>query len=187
MNCNLSFLKAFFFLVAFMSTDTVYAQREEGVFVELLGSSTSVGVHYDTRFDDHTPWGGRIGVACTHSSSRDFFESAPENTRGVSFPVAVNYLIGKGVHRAEIGIGFSFGFYTCQYHDKANREVQYDRVGSFVFGDFGYRYQSKQGLMIRTGINLGVAFGRHDPLGKEEHGVDRAAVIYPYISLGYKF
>lgn len=73
------------------------------------------------------------------------------------------------------------------YHDKVNREVEYDRTGTFGFLDLGYRYQSKQGLMIRAGINPGVALGRYDPLGREEYGVDRAAVIYPYISLGYKF
>ena len=73
------------------------------------------------------------------------------------------------------------------YHDKVNREVEYDRTGTFGFLDLGYRYQSKQGFMIRAGINPGVALGRYDLLGREEYGVDRAAVIYPYISLGYKF
>ncbi|MFC2487369.1 MAG: hypothetical protein ACFNP8_02130 [Alloprevotella sp.] len=184
---NLKFLNTLAFLSGFMIANTVCAQREQGIFVEFLGSSTSVGVHYDTRFNDYTSWGGRIGIAYTHSKSQDFFESAPERTRGWSFPIAVNHLIGKGRHQAEIGIGFSFGFYTCMYHDKVNREVEYDRTGTFGFLDLGYRYQSKQGLMIRAGINPGVALGRYDPLGREEYGVDRAAVIYPYISLGYKF
>ena len=41
--------------------------------------------------------------------------------------------------------------------------------------------------MIRAGINPGVALGRHDQLGRHDHGVDRAAVIYPYIGIGYNF
>lgn len=165
----------------------LYAQREQGVFIELFGASTSVGVHYDTRFNDHTRWGGRLGISYTHSNSQDFFESAPENTRGWSFPIAVNYLIGNGKHHAEFGIGVSYGFYECKYHDKAGREVQQDKNGSFGFIDIGYRYQSEHGIMIRAGINPGVALGRHDQLGRNEYGVDRAAVIYPYISIGYNF
>ena len=87
---NLKFLNTLAFLSGFMIANTVCAQREQGIFVEFLGSSTSVGVHYDTRFNDYTSWGGRIGIAYTHSKSQDFFESAPERTRGWSFPIAVN-------------------------------------------------------------------------------------------------
>lgn len=174
------------FLVALLP-NCLYAQREQGLFLELFGASTTIGVHYDTRFNNHTAWGGRIGLSYTNSNSQDFFESAPEKTSGWSFPVAVNYLIGKGKHHAEIGIGVSYGLYKCKYHDKAGREVQQDRSGTFGFIDLGYRYQSKHGVMIRAGINPGVALGRHDQLGRNDHGVDRAAVIYPYIAIGYNF
>ena len=173
------------FLVSLPSC--LYAQREQGVFIELFGASTTVGVHYDTRFNDHTRWGGRLGFSYTNSKSQDFFESAPENTSGWTFPIAINYLIGKGKHHAEIGIGVSYGLYKCKYYDKAGREVQQDRSGTFGFIDLGYRYQSKHGIMIRAGINPGVALGRHDQLGRNDHGVDRAAVIYPYIGIGYNF
>lgn len=179
-------LKYLFLSLVILPT-CLYAQREQGIFVELLGASTTVGVHYDTRFNEHTRWGGRIGFSYTNSKSQDFFESAPENTTGWSFPIAVNYLIGKGRHHAEIGMGFSYGLYECKYHDKAGREVQYDRSGTFVFWDLGYRYQSKHGIMVRAGINPGMALGRHDQLGENDHGVDRAAVVYPYISFGCNF
>lgn len=179
------FKHLFLFLVT--SPCCLYAQQEQGVFLELFGASTTVGVHYDTRFNEHTRWGGRIGLSYTNSKSQDFFESAPENTSGWSFPIAVNYLIGKGKHHAEVGIGVSYGLYKCKYHDKAEREVQYDRSGAFGFFDLGYRYQSGEGIMVRAGINPGMALGRRDQLGRNDHGVDRAAVIYPYISLGYNF
>ena len=55
---NLKFLNTLAFLSGFMIANTVCAQREQGIFVEFLGSSTSVGVHYDTRFNDYTSWGG---------------------------------------------------------------------------------------------------------------------------------
>ena len=99
----------------------LHAQREQGVYLELFGASTTVGVSYDTRFNNHTHWGGRVGFAYTNSKSQDFFESAPKHTSGWSFPIAVNYLIGKGKHHAEIGIGVSYGLYKCRYNDKAGR------------------------------------------------------------------
>lgn len=179
-------LKVFFlFLVAFPVCS--HAQREQGVFLELFGASTTVGLHYDTRFNDHTHWGGRAGLAYTYSKSQDFFESAPERTRGFSFPVAVNYLIGKRKHYAEVGIGVSYGYYTCTYHDAAGREVQHDNSGTFGFFDLGYRYQSEQGVMIRAGINPGMALAQYNQLGRSENGVDRSAIIYPYVSIGYNF
>ncbi|WP_237072971.1 hypothetical protein [Hoylesella enoeca] len=168
-------------------SNSAYAQREQGLFLELFGASTTLGIHYDTRFNDHTNWGGRVGIAYTHSNSQSFFESAPERTSGWSFPIAVNYLIGGGKHHAEVGIGISYGIYSCTYHDKGGREVQYDRSGTFGFIDLGYRFQPKKGIMVRAGLNPGVALGRHDQLGRNDHGVDRAAVIYPYISFGYNF
>ena len=119
--------------------------------------------------------------------SQDFFDSNPEATRGWSFPVAVNYLVGRGRHHAEIGVGVSYGLYTCKYHDPAGRQVEHDRSGTFGFLDLGYRYQPARGLMLRTGLNPAAALGRRDPLGRSEHGVDRAAVVYPYLSLGWSF
>ncbi len=41
--------------------------------------------------------------------------------------------------------------------------------------------------MIRAGVNPGTALGKYDELGRKENGVDRATVIYPYISIGYNF
>jgi hypothetical protein len=174
-------------LVLLVASNLVHAQREQGFFVELFGASTTLGIHYDSRFNDQTKWGGRFGVAFTNSHSQDFFVSSPESTRGWSFPIAVNYLIGNGRHQVEAGVGVSYGFYNCKYHDKEGREVEYERSGVFGFLDMGYRYQSETGIMVRVGLNPGVALGRHDQLGRSDHGVDRAAVIYPYISVGYCF
>lgn len=186
MRYNTSFCFVFLLLLL-VGSNTVYAQREQGVFLELFGASTTLGVHYDTRFNEYTRWGGRIGVAYTNSDSQDFFKSAPEKTTGWSFPIAVNYLMGGGRHHVEIGLGVSYGFYNCKYHDKMGHEIESDRSGAFGFLDLGYRYQSNHGIMIRAGLNPGMALEEHDQLGKSDHGVDRAAVIYPYVSFGYAF
>ena len=65
---------------------TAFAEREQSFFIELFGASTSLGIHYDSRFSDNTRWGGRIGIAYTYSRSQDFFEAAPERSRGWSCP-----------------------------------------------------------------------------------------------------
>ena len=81
----------FLSILLIFSCMSLWAQH---VYVEAGGASTTAGVHYDSRFNDHTRWGGRIGVAYTYSRSPDFLPSAPDKTTGWSFPVAVNYLIG---------------------------------------------------------------------------------------------
>lgn len=165
---------------------SAYSQRQQGVYAELLGASTTIGVHYDTRFNENTKWGGRIGIAYTNSSSQDFFQSAPIKTTGFTFPIAVNYLIGNNKHNLELGIGISYGLYSCKYRGVAH-EVEKSHNASFGFIDVGYRFQSQNGLMIRAGINPGMALSSYDEIRVEEHGVDREAVIYPYIGIGYNF
>ena len=136
--------------VCLMVAPVAHAQGAQGVFAELFGASTTFGIHYDSRFSSRTRWGGRVGLAYTRSRSQDFFDSNPEATRGWSFPVAVNHLVGRGRHHAEIGVGVSYGLYTCKYHDPAGRQVEHDRSGTFGFLDLGYRYQPARGLMLRT-------------------------------------
>ena len=163
-----------------------FSQRQQGVYLEAFGASTTVGIHYDTRFNEKTRWGGRIGIAYTNSSSQDFFDSAPEKTTGLTFPIAFNYLIGNKKHNLELGIGISYGIYSCKYNTNGYR-VEETKNSVFGFVDVGYRYQANNGLMLRIGLNPGTALGMHDELGEKDHGVDRAAVIYPYISIGYNF
>lgn len=176
----------FMLLFNLMANREMHAQREEGVFVELGGASTTVGIHYDTRFGEKTHWGARIGIAYTRSKSPAFFDNLADLTRGWTFPVAVNYLIGKRKNRAEIGIGVSYGLYTCVFYDKFGHQIEDGKSGSFAFLDLGYRYQPKKGLMVRLGVNPGMAL-YESTVGKKDEAVFRAAVIYPYFSLGYNF
>ncbi len=52
--------------------------RAQVVYMEVGGASTTAGVHFDSRFNDHTRWGGRLGVAYTYSKDSDFFPSGPD-------------------------------------------------------------------------------------------------------------
>lgn len=179
-------LRFVFLTFCFCFCIPIFSQRQQGIYVEAFGASTSVGVHYDSRFSTQTKWGGRIGMAYANSSSIDFFDFGPEKTTGWSIPIAVNYLLGGRKHNLELGVGFSYGIYHCMtYID--GKHIKSTRYGTFGFVDIGYRYQEVRGLMFRAGINPGMAIGRSDRSGVSKHGVQRAAVIYPYISVGYNF
>ncbi|MCR4774458.1 MAG: hypothetical protein K5854_08900 [Prevotella sp.] len=161
------------------------AQIKQDFFIEALGASTTFGIHYDSRFSENTNWGGRIGLAYTNSKSDDFFDDNPQKTTGITIPVAVNYLIGKNKHFAEVGTGISFGWYKCTYRTQ-RFEMERDVNANFVFLDLGYRYQPTKGLLIRAGVNPSFALDLYKDSHKE-HGAQRAAVIYPYIGIGYSF
>lgn len=176
----------FMLLFNLMANSELHAQREEGVFVELGGASTTVGIHYDTRFNKKTHWGARIGIAYTRSKSPAFFDNLADLTTGWTFPIAVNCLIGKRKNRFEIGMGVSYGLYTCVFYDKFGHQTKDNKSGSFAFLDLGYRYQPKKGLVVRLGLNPGMAL-YEGKVGKKNEAVFRAAVIYPYFSLGYNF
>ncbi len=157
------------------------------VYVELGGASTAAGVHYDSRFSSHTRWGGRIGVAYTHSKDADFFQDSPYKTTGWTFPAAVNYLIGGRQHYLELGIGVSYGLYQTFTMSLDGHQVERHRTGTFGFLDIGYRFQSKHGWMLRAGLNPGLGLGMTDELGNNEHEANRATALYPYVSVGYSF
>ena len=53
--------------------------------------------------------------------------------------------------------------------------------------DLGYRYQSEKGIMVRVGLCPGVALKTYDESGLRNKGVNRAAVFYPYVGVGYNF
>ena len=67
------------------------------------------------------------------------------------------------------------------------REVHYDTSGSFGFIDLGYRYQSDKGIMVRVGLSPGVALKAYDESGLKNKGVNRVAIFYPYVGVGYNF
>jgi hypothetical protein len=159
--------------------------RAQAIYVEVGGASTTTGVHFDSRFSGTTRWGGRLGVAYTYSKDSDFFPSDPDKTTGWSIPAAINYLIGGKRHSVELGIGVSYGQYKCTSTNSGGYTVETDKSGTFGFIDIGYRFQSSTGWILRAGLNPGTGIGTTDGLGRSGHKVDRAAVVYPYFSIGH--
>lgn len=159
----------------------LFAQRQQGVYAELFGASTTVGVHYDTRFSKKTKWGARIGVAYTYDPSGKFLGYRGTTAKGCSFPLGINYLLGNRKHNIEIGVGTSYGIYRYPEKTQETRKIS-THTGAFCFTELGYRFQHKEGFMLRIGGNLGATVS-----ASEKHEVARAAAIYPYFSLGYNF
>lgn len=169
-----------FSLLAFCN---LQAQTKQQVYVELLGASTTVGVHYDSRFGKNSHWGFRAGLAFTSTDNEDFIDSGPLKTRGVTLPVGINYLIGKNKHFAELGLGVSFGNYQCTFR-KEEKLFKKNITGSFLFLDMGYRYQPAKGVSVRLGLNPGLALNSKKTAREDNNTISRSAVIYPYLSVG---
>ena len=169
-----------FSLLAFCN---LQAQTKQQVYVELLGASTTVGVHYDSRFGKNSHWGFRAGLAFTSTNNQDFMECDPLKTRGVTLPVGINYLIGKNKHFAELGLGVSFGSYQCTLR-KEEKLFKKNITGSFLFLDMGYRYQPTKGVSVRLGLNPGLALNSKKTAREDNNTISRSAVIYPYLSVG---
>lgn len=174
------------FVLSFLACLHAFSQRQQGVYLEILGASSSVGIHYDTRFGENTKLGGRVGLAYTYSTSLSFFEFGPEKTKGISMPIGINYLFGNKKNSFELGAGVSAGFYSCNDFDNGQL-IDKDVFGIFYFLDLAYRYQLNNGLMLRGGLNLGINNDHGTDYNRKNYGVDRAAVIYPFISVGYNF
>ncbi|MBF1441803.1 MAG: hypothetical protein HXN44_06630, partial [Prevotella nanceiensis] len=77
-------------LFSLLTFCNLQAQTKQQVYVELLGASTTVGVHYDSRFGKNSHWGFRAGLAFTSTNNQDFMECDPLKTRGVTLPVGIN-------------------------------------------------------------------------------------------------
>ncbi len=167
---------------------TGWAQRVQNLSLEGLGASGSVGMVYDTRFKGNDGFGFRIGVGyCFSQSEYTALVKANDcNLHAITFPLGVNYLLGKKKHKLEIGLGASLGYYSKQTGDSwqyvwdpFSDDEPGDSFGYFMFAEVGYRYQPVQGLMLRVGLTPSWNFG-------DKYGLDRQW-YYPYIGIGYSF
>lgn len=105
--------------------------RTSAVFLELLGSGGIASLNYDLRFSkSHSGFGGRIGIGfASIPGSAWFGDYIP------TFPVAVNYLTGKGSHHLEASAGLTFANEAFNPHGGT-------RISStFFVPGLGYRYQ----------------------------------------------
>lgn len=184
--------KTFLFSGAMLFTTIgIMAQeRVQSISVELLGAQNTVGINYDSRIKGNSGLGYRMGIGFGYGDNSDWFD---QKIKGMGVPIELNYLLGKKNHKLEVGFGASLGIYhvketTWYYYQPVPPEAeghdeQYtstsNRLGYFMFGDIGYRYQRKNGFMFRIGVSPSFNFG-------DKYGLKKSA-FYPYIGLGWSF
>jgi hypothetical protein len=138
--------------------------RAQSVYVELGGPGLLFSANYDTRFSERRDgFGGRIGIGFIAGGGSSL----------VSFPVQLNYLLGKSSKYFEIGAGATYASYSGQslFSFDNTTTTSHTVLGTMTFG---YRYQPVDG-----GFNFRASF---NPLFD-------SSTFYPSagISLGYTF
>ena len=147
--------------------------RAQNFYVELLGPGITFSANYDTRFSKKRDGlGGRIGVG--YFADNDYSIA--------SYPIQLNYLLGKKGKYFEIGAGATFvtlkdkqrSFSSGNYYYTDSGFGDFDDSGTIGTLTFGYRYQPVDG---------GFTFrGSFNPMFNSSQ-------FLPYfgISLGYTF
>ena len=163
----------------YFATNKVYAQIDsltwrKAVFVELLGNGVLFSANFDMRFvkGKNGSFGFRAGLG-------DFFINAKSGmvdlaVNGVTFPMEVDYLLGKSHHFLETGIGVTPYYISTKLTISDNR-FSGNGLNMMRFLNIGYRYQPlNNGLMFKINWNPLIT---HDGLFLKWFG----------LSLGYVF
>lgn len=164
--------------------------RDHSLSLELFGAHNTIGINYDRRFKGNDGLGFRVGLGYGYSESSSFLIGS-YNIHGVSAPLEINYLFGKGRHHLELGFGASLGFYREKLHaqdvhipygndNNGSYDITYKRstFGYFMYGNVGYRLQTNRGFQFRIGLTPSVNFGDKYCLQRDW--------FYPYISFGWR-
>ena len=118
-------------LISAAITTVAKAQTAKAVYGEFGGNGLVFSANFDTRFSGEKGIGGRVGVGY----------AAAGGVSIVTFPVAVNYLVGGAPHYLEIGAGVTFVTASVRFFDDDESETG---TGTFFMPTLGYRY-AKQG------------------------------------------
>lgn len=158
-------------------------KKTKSLFLEFFGPSNLIGISYDSRFNQRTSFGYRIGVSCFAGGESSLFGTS--SNYGIFFPVEVNYLLGQKKHKFEIGTGAEIGYCSnkVNYQDlKSEKNItESTRIfGYYFYSNIGYRYQAYNGFQFRIGINPTFS-------PDTEHAAKRNPCVAPYISFGYAF
>lgn len=170
-----------FTLVAFaLKFDSLFAQessdfRRKSVYLELLGNSVAYSVNFDMRFKRNQQDGLGFRVGAGGFSITGFNSDGIEVKANLwTFPLELNYLMGKKRSAFETGIGVSPLLLGAKI------EIDDDKIagtgsGANVFLNLGYRFQPlKNGFTARINWTPIINSGGFIPL-------------WFGISLGYSF
>ena len=170
---------------------------ERSLSLELFGAQNTVGINFDSRFKGNHGLGYRVGVGYGYSETSTIASSSYA-LQGISAPIEINYLFGKGRNKLELGFGTSLGYYyeKCHVYTTVGpgpnmgdgvpnygysyyyKKMTHNTFGYFVFGNFGYRLQTNRGFLFRAGMTPSFNFG-------DKYGIHRKW-YYPYVSFGWR-
>lgn len=120
-------------------------RARNSVYLELLGNGGMYSVNFEREILPRL--GLRVGAATWSNDGDYIFEST--NTRTLTtFPLMLNYSVGRGSNRLEVGGGLLLG---------QSRRTEWDEETSSgirtLTGTIGYRYQPERGgFLFRAGL-----------------------------------
>lgn len=171
-----------------------YGQDSRAVYLEFLGASNGLGVNYDARFNRGASsgfgWRTGIGLGYRYSSTGlayDFSDKAGKQHDDVvdltithvydqcfrtAIPLEINYLLGKGSSRIDLGAGgiFSADVYTAK--DGAKPHLSF---GAAPYLSAGYRLVTAKHFILRAGFISPFSFRTGE------------FSFWPYLSFGKAF
>lgn len=138
-------------------------KRAQNIFVELGGQGLLFTANYDTRFSKRRDGlGGRVGIGYI----------AADGDNATTVPLSLNYLLGKGKHFFEMGLGA-----TLLATKASDHSFVFNDNDSYIIGtmSFSYRLQPvDRGFSFRAGLT---------PVFNKDFFIP----YYAGLSLGYSF
>ncbi|MDO4320723.1 MAG: hypothetical protein Q4C34_09125 [Bacteroidales bacterium] len=172
--------------ISHMPTVKEEAEMSRNIFGEFFGPSFGVGIGFDSRFKNGTPFGYRVGVSYTNGSYDDNQEWRYLDFNGVCVPLEINAIFGKRKSKFEIGIGVTPSIlhrvYTWYWKDDMTTDYITTRGNKLnIMGtlNIGYRYQRARGFFLRAGLTICVGDLKCSPID--------GVWALPNLSLGYTF
>src|SRR5215213_1235952 len=127
------------------TTETLFAQGNKSIFLEIAGNGGLVSINYDARFrKSEKGFGYRAGFGFIPPVN-SFFTSTPVIW---TIPIGVNHLAGKAPHYFESGIGITYFFFSGTTSDFWGINEDDEGSGLLFFPSVGYRY-AKEGKPSR--------------------------------------
>ena len=171
-----------------------YGQDSRALYLELLGASNGAGINYDARFnrDSSSGFGWRTGVGFGYRYSStglayDFSDNA-RSTQGnvtditithvydqcfrTSIPLEINYLLGKGHSKLDLGAG---GIFCADLYTTKDGAQPHLAFGATPYLSGGYRLVTAKRFVLRAGLITPFSFRTNE------------ISFWPYISFGRAF
>ena len=169
-----------------------FGQGGRTMYIELLGASNGLGINYDARFRQgaSSGWGWRtglgfgyryssMGVAYSFSDTEVVDDSKILDLTAIynqcfraSVPLEINYLLGKGPSKLDLGAG---GVFCAELYTSREGAKPHLQAGAVPYLSAGYRLVTAKGFVFRAGAIAPYS------------SVDRRFSFWPHLGFGWTF